>query len=607
MVLFLFVLADGNKIVGADTETRASFAVDAEGRLKTQQKRLQSQATTGQLLRKSLPPKPKLLSKHHVPDALTATMSALARGLAGLQQPAGPAGFPGMRGPKGVTGEQGPKGAKGLRGDPGPPGPKGMPGPKGFKGQNAIQQSQDCQWGDWGSWTECSNSCGTGVQMSIRQYKQTQQGPDGRGCQDGRHYKNVTCTTTCNNQPIDCMWSEWGDWEPCSASCSAKSADEGLLAAGSAPYANQQRRERWIKVLAQYGGNMCGRDGIGNLGVSWQPCNLPECVSARSDCIWGDWGDWGACSMSCSVNGVQAQARRERSISHYPRSGGMQCTGTSYEFATCNPAPISCAAQKTDCQWSDWQDWDICSTSCGRGFRQQNRYVTMYPMGGGSNCDGGSFATENCIVEKNCTAPTTTTTLLNFREVVDIEDDDLIGPPGWPGIPGTKGPRGPQGPRGQQGPNAVSNVASAISGVDCIWDDWGEFEDCSVTCGKGYQRQSRSILIFPLNGGKNCDGGSYQEKNCTMATCVERDHYLDQGGHTSTTTTTSTSTLTTTVNTTSTVTAAQLLEEVKTDIDAMRKENLQIDAQPELFGTATDGTDETIYEKVMRHLQSWFR
>ena len=48
--------------------------------------------------------------------------------------------------------------------------------------------------------------------------------------------------------------------------------------------------------------------------------------------------------------------------------------------------------------------------------------------------------------------------------------------------------------------------------VDCEWDDWSQWEGCSVTCGSGFVRRSRTRKLYEKNGGHVCYGTEDDEK-----------------------------------------------------------------------------------------------
>ena len=53
--------------------------------------------------------------------------------------------------------------------------------------------------------------------------------------------------------------------------------------------------------------------------------------------------------------------------------------------------------------------------------------------------------------------------------------------------------------------------------VDGNWSSWGVYGDCSVKCGGGIRRRSRSCTNpKPSNGGRSCRGSSTQTVTCNM-------------------------------------------------------------------------------------------
>lgn len=49
---------------------------------------------------------------------------------------------------------------------------------------------------------------------------------------------------------------------------------------------------------------------------------------------------------------------------------------------------------------------------------------------------------------------------------------------------------------------------------DCIWMNWGEWSDCTVTCGKGTQSRVREIAMLATDGGVACDGPTFMNASC---------------------------------------------------------------------------------------------
>ena len=56
--------------------------------------------------------------------------------------------------------------------------------------------------------------------------------------------------------------------------------------------------------------------------------------------------------------------------------------------------------------------------------------------------------------------------------------------------------------------------------VNCEWKDWTSWESCSVTCGNGTQKRTRTPYIAAKYGGLECEGiwhneNDYEYKDCS--------------------------------------------------------------------------------------------
>jgi len=90
------------------------------------------------------------------------------------------------------------------------------------------------------------------------------------------------------------------------------------------------------------------------------------------------------------------------------------------------------------------------------------------------------------------------------------------GPLGPPGKHGWPGKRGNQGPPGDPGKDAISPVP-----MDCLWDAWDIWEECSRSCGGGSQRRERSMKVQAQDGGKQCTGLRFEVKDCNKNACKD--------------------------------------------------------------------------------------
>ncbi|TRZ15841.1 hypothetical protein HGM15179_011264 [Zosterops borbonicus] len=109
------------------------------------------------------------------------------------------------------------------------------------------------------------------------------------------------------------------------------------------------------------------------------------------------------------------------------------------------------------CMMSDWITWSPCSVSCGMGTRSRERYVKQFPEDG-SMCKVPTEETEKCIVNEEC------------------------------------------------------------SPSSCLVTEWGEWDECSASCGTGMKRRHRMIKMTPADGSM-CKAETTEAEKCMMPEC----------------------------------------------------------------------------------------
>nr|XP_026689790.1 thrombospondin type-1 domain-containing protein 7B-like isoform X3 [Ciona intestinalis] len=71
---------------------------------------------------------------------------------------------------------------------------------------------KDCVVGEWSDWTDCSESCGTGVELRYREITQVSE-------YGGDECPKLTEEKSCSVPQIDCEVSKWSTWGQCSTTC----------------------------------------------------------------------------------------------------------------------------------------------------------------------------------------------------------------------------------------------------------------------------------------------------------------------------------------------------------------------------------------------------
>ncbi|XP_069076955.1 adhesion G protein-coupled receptor B1 isoform X12 [Pleurodeles waltl] len=162
--------------------------------------------------------------------------------------------------------------------------------------------------------------------------------------------------------------------------------------------------------------------------------------------------------------------------------------------------------------WDEWSPWSLCSSTCGRGFRDRTR-TCKPPQYGGNPCDGPEKQTKFCTI---ALCP------------VDGNWNDWSS---WSACSATCSNGTQQRIRECNGP---SNGGSECNGqwaetrgcfdrqcpVDGKWLSWGAWGSCTTTCGGGTQKRDR-VCDGPYFGGEACQGPMEEYKECNDKKCPE--------------------------------------------------------------------------------------
>ncbi|XP_009331353.1 PREDICTED: brain-specific angiogenesis inhibitor 1 [Pygoscelis adeliae] len=202
----------------------------------------------------------------------------------------------------------------------------------------------------------------------------------------------------------------------------------------------------------------CYKDGI----------YLENCMSSPKDSsgveLLGDpaaeeWSPWSVCSTTCG-EGWQTRTRFCVSSSY-----STQCSGPLREQRQCNNSAV-CPVHGT---WDEWSPWSLCSSTCGRGYRDRTR-TCKPPQFGGNPCEGPEKQTKFCNI--------------------------------------------------------------ALCPVDGNWNEWSSWSSCSASCSNGTQQRTRECN-GPSYGGAECQGHWVETRDCFLRQCpglILRRCILDEEG-----------------------------------------------------------------------------
>ncbi|MBN3271878.1 AGRB1 protein, partial [Polyodon spathula] len=176
----------------------------------------------------------------------------------------------------------------------------------------------------------------------------------------------------------------------------------------------------------------------------------PSSQTASLIAVHGAWDEWSPWSL-CSSTCGRGYRDRTRTCKP-PQFGGNPCEGPEKQTKFCNIAlcPV-------DGNWNEWSSWSSCSASCSNGTQQRIRECNG-PSYGGSECHGHWVETRDCFL-KQCP-------------------------------------------------------------VDGKWQLWGLWGSCTKTCDGGMQKRER-ICYGPFFGGEECPGPQEESRLCNEKRCPE--------------------------------------------------------------------------------------
>lgn len=232
----------------------------------------------------------------------------------------------------------------------------------------------------------------------------------------------------------------------------------------------------------------------------WVNANVCRDAPKAVDCQVGDFTEWNTCSKTCGT-GYQTRTRVQTRKAAW---GGRGCPSLQ-ETRACQTE--SCPI---DCIESKWSEWVQCSATCGGGVSFRYRSEDRSSAFGGKSC--GSLQEKKVCGAVKCP--------------VDCQVTDWSN---WDACTAKCGGGYQWQRRKVLTANANNGKACPVLSqkrlcndhpchIDCEMTDWSTWSTCSVKCGGGTQKRTRTMTRMSQHGGKTCPPGR-EDRACNISEC----------------------------------------------------------------------------------------
>lgn len=362
-----------------------------------------------------------------------------------------------------------------------------------------IGSCEECTYQSWSEWSQCSKPCGIGRRERTRILTTTLT-PD--------HCKETLIETEdCNTEPCPTttpVCEAWSEWSACTAvNCKPGTKSRTRDCAGNMDFEN----EACFK-LDENCTNVNCTENEEYVNCSGVVTNCPlTCLDLRNpgSCVEPD-----DCQPACHckpgyVKNDDGICVKEEECPCYhnnqPVPEGHIISTSKCETCKCENKQMSCSVNASCCEYTEWQTWSECSTTCGAGTQSRYREVKK---GDAANCPDvretkgcESTATEcvQCIYQGKTYA---------VGDIVSSGNCEIC---------------------------YCYNVGNVMckpdpkQDVNGTWSSWQTWSSCSSTCSGGHKKRTRtcnnptpSCNGLPCSGSNEETGPCNQDISCCITT-----------------------------------------------------------------------------------------
>ncbi|XP_071145403.1 SCO-spondin-like [Mytilus edulis] len=336
-------------------------------------------------------------------------------------------------------------------------------------------------WSGWSTSSSCTAACGGG---SIS-YKRTCTNPSpahgGATC-SGSDTKSESCNT--HSCPVNGGWSDWTATSSCTATCGGGSISYSRTCNNPTP---------------AHGGSDCSGSR-----TTLEKCNTHACP------INGGWSGWSVSSDCTATCGGGSISYKRTCTNPAPAYEGVYCSGEDTKSESCNThnCPVNGG-------WSGWSTSSSCSATCGGGSISYKRTCTNpAPAYLGAYCSGSDIKSESCNTH-NCPVN---------GEWSDWTASGCTAACGGGSMSYSRTCNNPAPDHGGDDCSGSRTKSEPCNTQSCPvnggWSDWTSWAACSLDCGGGTQRKTRTCTKpAPTHDGLDCGGDSSVSQSCNTHLC----------------------------------------------------------------------------------------
>uniref|UniRef100_A0A7S1LSJ6 Spondin-like TSP1 domain-containing protein n=1 Tax=Alexandrium catenella TaxID=2925 RepID=A0A7S1LSJ6_ALECA len=198
------------------------------------------------------------------------------------------------------------------------------------------------------------------------------------------------------------------------------------------------------------------------------------------------------------------------------------CKGYEKQFKDCEGLPKCYECQPVDCDFAEWGEWFEAGGCTGVCFRQRGIAVSNNECG--TPCSGLKQETKECL-RPECYKEAEDCVLSDWGAwstcgadftAQKVRERSMIREPKFGG-------------KECNGPTRETAPCGENPAVDCALTEWGQWTECSVSCGGGWHASMRRVHEAARLGGKPCEGVTRRTKPCNEQKCGEtKDCLLGQ-------------------------------------------------------------------------------